>query len=307
MRNTVINALLFGFCFIGGLSAAEPLPAISAAQGQPRTNLANSLTIPLDLSTNAASTNAGPYKVPENRIVEFLVPLSPAAKVSVESSKNAKVRFTRAAIAVPEGFEPDIPTPILLVNGTSDGNGSSIRPMHSFTNVALRLGWIVIAADGPFGKPAQDNPPWRWAMVSSLLDHIHKTWPNSKRWPIASAGISGGGKWAGVTGGILAAKGYNVIGVFMGAVNEDYASETARLYDPATAFKAVPIYLSSGTDDKVATVEHHEHVKENLLHNGFKTVRLEAFRGGHDLSQTGLQKALMWFIEEYGKESTETK
>ena len=187
------------------------------------------------------------------------------------------------------------------MTGTSDGDASSIRAMHAFTNIALRLGWVVIAADGPLGKPANDSPPWRWAMVSSLLDHMHKNWEGSKRWPIACAGYSGGGKWAGVMGAILARQNYNLVGVFMAAVNEDYASEAAKLYEPAVKYKQVPIYLSSGTDDKLATPQHHSLVKENLLHNGFNTVRLETFKGGHALSEDELRTGLKWFLEEYTK------
>ena len=106
-------------------------------------------------------------------------------------------------------------------------------------------------------------------------------------------------------GGVLAQKGYNLIGVFMGAVNQDYASEAAKLYDPATVFRATPIYISSGTDDKVATPEHHEQVRESLLHNGFAHVRLETFKGGHALSEAELRKALSWFIEHYGRGGAE--
>jgi hypothetical protein len=219
----------------------------------------------------------------------------------VVTSKNPPIDFARAAVAVPRNFDPGFPTPILLVSGTSDGDASSVRAMQSFTNIALRLGWVVIAADGPLGKPPNDNPPWRWAMAASLLDHIHKTWPASRRWPIAAAGVSGGGKWSGVLGAILANKNYNLIGVFMGAVNQDMASEAAKLYEPAVRYKKVPIYLSSGTDDKIATPEHHNQVKESLLHNGFTSVRLETFKGGHALSETELRKALGWFVENYAK------
>src|SRR5688572_21151374 len=131
-------------------------------------------------ATNIVSTNT-PYRTPPNRIIEFMVPLSPSAKVSVLSSRNPAVEYARAAIAVPLGFDPEIPTPILLICSTSDGDASSIRVMPAFTNVALRLGWVVIAADPPFGKPQNDSPPWRWAMTSSLLEHIHKNWPGSKK------------------------------------------------------------------------------------------------------------------------------
>lgn len=227
--------------------------------------------------------------------------------MAVANSKNPQVDFAKVGIVVPPGFEPEIPTPILLVNGTSDGLGSSVRPMQLYTNIALRLGWIVIAADGPFGKPAQDNPPWRWAMISTLLDHINKAWPGSKRWPLVSAGVSGGGKWAGVMGAILSQKGYNLIGVFMSGVNEDMASEAAKLYDPAVRFKQAPIYLSSGTEDKLATPAHHQEVRQNLLQNGFTNVRLETFTGGHALSENELRQALTWFIEQYGKGDADSK
>jgi hypothetical protein len=245
------------------------------------------------------ATNA-PYKIPENRILQFTVPLTREAKLAL-AAKNQVVDFAKVAIAVPSNFNPEAPNPILLVSGSSDGDGSSIRWLPSYTNIALRSGWIVIAADGPYGKPVLDNPAWRWAMASSLLEHIHKTWPRSRRWPIAAAGVSGGGKWSGVMGAILANKGYNLIGVFMGAVNQDLASESAKLYEPATRYKSTPIYLSSGTDDKVATPQHHSEVKESLLHHGFTTVRLETFKGGHAVSETELRKALNWFIEEYAK------
>src|SRR5690349_10386116 len=82
----------------------------------------------LDPSTNKSrvSTNA-PYKTPPNRIIEFSVPLSQSAKLSVANSRNPAVETARAAIAVPLGFDPEVPTPILLVCGSSDGDGSSIR------------------------------------------------------------------------------------------------------------------------------------------------------------------------------------
>jgi hypothetical protein len=296
IRITLVTAAFVSWLI---LTQSAESPAIRSNGNEPLTATTNRM------QTSVVTTNA-PYKVPENRIMEFSVPLGPSARVAVSNSKNPPVDFARAAIAIPSGFEPEIPTPILLICSTSDGNASSINAMRFFTNVALRLGWIVIAADGPV-KPQQDNPPWRWAMVSSLLDHINKAWPGSKRWPIVAAGNSGGGKWAGVVGAILSQKGYNLIGVFMSAVNQDYASEAAKIYDPAVRFKQVPIYISSGTEDKVATPDHHEQVKDSLLRNGFGMVRLESFKGGHALSEGELRKALAWFVEYYGKDSSESK
>lgn len=262
----------------------------------------------MDSSTNSPSnteTNV-PYQIPPNRILQFSLPLTSAAKVAIAAGKNPPIDFARAAIAVPSGFDPEIPTPILLVSGSSDGEASSIRVMPAFTNVALRLGWIVIAVDGPYGKPPNDDPPFRWGLISSLLDHMHKTWPGSKRWPIVAAGFSGGAKWSGVIGAILAQKGFNLVGVFMGGVNQDMASKAAQLYDPAVRFKRTPIYLSSGSKDKIATPAHHEEVKESLVSNGFSKVRLESFEGGHGLSDNELRKALGWFLEVYSKPPEES-
>jgi hypothetical protein len=261
-------------------------------------SLTNSISAANNASTSNETTNA-PYQIPPNRILEFSVPLTAAAKFAIANSRNPKVEYARAAIEVPFGFDPEIPTPIFLVCGTSDGDASSIRVMPAFTNVAMQQGWIVIAVDGPFGKPPNDDPPWRWGLISSLLDHMQKNWPRSKRWPIACGGISGGAKWAGVIGAILAQHNYNLIGVFMGGVNQDMASKAAKLYDPAIRYKRVPIYLSSGTLDKIATPQHHEEVRDSLLSNGFSKVRLETFKGRHALSETEFRKALNWFMEEY--------
>ena len=295
-----IPLLLATICLLSAQDTQEPKR--SSPSAPPKTVSSDKPAAPsARQETDAASRTNLPYKIPELQILEFPVPLTREARISVATSKNPAIDYARAGIAVPRNFDPTFPTPILLVSGTSDGDASSIRVMQAFTNIALRLGWLVIAADGPLGKPANDNPPWRWAMASSLLEHVHKTWPKSRRWPIAAAGVSGGGKWSGVLGAILANKGYNIVGVFMGAVNQDMASEAAKLYEPAVRYKKVPIFLSSGTDDKIATPEHHNQVKESLLHYGFTSVRLETFKGGHALSETELRKALSWFVENYAK------
>lgn len=299
------GASLWAFLLVWCASAQEPPAAIPPVRSAPSEQAPAAAESPAtdpgaSLGTNAPATNA-PYRIPQNQIIPFLVPLTREAKISVANSKNPPVEYARAGIAVPTGFDPEIPHPILLIGASSDGEASSLRSMQAFTNVALRLGWVVIAAESPQGKVPHDNPPWRWAMISALLDHMHRSWPGSKRWPIASAGVSGGGKWAGVVGAILANKGYKLVGVFMGAVNQDFASEAAKLYEPAARYKQTPIFLSSGTEDKIATPQHHHDVKENLLHHGFTYVRLETFKGGHALAEADLRKALNWFLEVYGQ------
>lgn len=280
-------------------NAPGPITNAPVFVAAPATNSAEIIQTNTPIETTGQTNE--PYQIPELQILQFPVALTREAKFAIANSKNPVVDYSLAAIAVPRNFDPKFPTPILLVSGTSDGDGSSIRAMHSFTNMALRLGWMVIAADGPYGKPPNDNPQWRWAMVSSLLEHMHKSWPQSRRWPIAAAGVSGGGKWSGVIGAVLAKQRYNLIGVFMAGVNQDLASDAAKMYEPAVRYKNTPIFLSSGTDDMIATPEHQNEVKESLLHSGFSNVRLETFKGGHVVSPLELRKALTWFVETYAK------
>jgi hypothetical protein len=280
------------------ITTDSPPATVSAGEIQPR------LTEPGREEKPAASTNrpavvaASSYQVPPNTILESLIPLAASARISVLNSKNPMVFTVREAVAVPFGFSPANINKILLISGTSDGEGSSIRAMRSFTNMALRLGWVVIAADGPNGKPPQDNPPWRWAMISTVLEHLHTVWPDSRKWPIACAGFSGGAKWSAIMAAILSQRGYNLAGVFMGGCNEDMASEAVRLYWPATKFKKTPMFLSSGSDDAIATPSQHVAVQESMLDTGFNRVRLEHYKGSHELDPQALRTALYWFFED---------
>ncbi len=249
-------------------------------------------------SAPESSTNA-PYRMSPGKVHAFSIPLTQTARQSVLASKNPMVEWASAAIVVPQGFNPEVPNPLLIVCSTGDEETSSIRELRDYATTALRLGYVLVAAEGPYGRPTNDTPPWRWAMTSTLLEHLHKHWPGSRKWPMVCAGVSGGGKWSGVLGAVLANKGYNLMGVFMASVNEDYASEAAKLYRPSTRYKDVPIFLSGGSDDKLATPQQHTEVKESLLRHGFAKVRLELHKGGHELSHEDFRMALRWFLEQY--------
>src|SRR4051812_42449022 len=106
MRSRVIVALLL-VCWISAVCGAEP-----------RRKAPNAPTNSVAALSTPSGTNA-PYKIPENRIIEFPIALSPAGYLAVLNSKNPPVDHANAAIAVPDGFDPDIPTPILLINATS--------------------------------------------------------------------------------------------------------------------------------------------------------------------------------------------
>src|ERR1044071_2032684 len=90
-------------------------------------------------------------------------------------------------------------------------------------------------------------------MISSALEFIYEEWPEAKKWPIACGGFSGGAKWSGIMASIMARDQMPLIGLYMAGCNEDLATESFRIYQPGEHFKTVPIFLSSGRSDPIAT------------------------------------------------------
>ena len=81
---------------------------------------------------------------------------------------------------------------------------------------------------------------------------------------------------------------YPVIGMFMGGCNEDLASLGLKLSQPGEQFKQVPIFLSSGTTDPIATPEQHATVKQSMRRTGFEKIRLENYEGTNQKHQEAL-------------------
>ena len=87
----------------------------------------------------------------------------------------------------------------------------------------------------------------------------------------------------------------NICGFFLSGINDDKMSEAYKTYQPGRGFLEVPVWLSSGASDTVATPAAHYLVKASLERTGFKRVRLEQFGGGHQLKMSEVRRALQWF------------
>lgn len=85
--------------------------------------------------------------------------------------------------------------------------------------------------------------------------------------------------------------------IFLSGINEDRLGESYRTYQPGRGFLEVPVWLSSGSGDTVATPQAHDLVKSSLERSGFKRVRLERFDGQHKLKMSEVRRALQWFRE----------
>ena len=162
---------------------------------------------------------------------------------------------------------------------------------------ATEEGWVVLASDATI-SPRIDSTQWRLAMLAAALEAVRKDWPQSAKWPLAFAGFSGGSKRSGTLGAMLAKTGsVRICGFFLSGINEDRLGEAYKTYQPGPGFLEVPVWLSSGTGDTVATPQSHNLVKISLERTGFKRVRLEQFAGQHQLKMSEVRRALQWFRE----------
>jgi hypothetical protein len=211
----------------------------------------------------------------------------------LSSFKSAKIAY-----AVPTGFAPGRSWSILLISATSDpGYNSSTRHLRDFAPAATTAGWVVVAADPPASvPPLLDSNELRHAMARAALDHLATIWPGSDKWPVALGGFSGGAKRSGWLAAMFARDGRMPIGIFQGGCNAATAAEAVNIYGPPRkVFRAVPVFLSSGDTDRIATPAQHRAVAAALRADGFTHVRLETYAGRHLLNPAHVTEALRWF------------
>jgi len=204
------------------------------------------------------------------------------------------VRQAKGALVLPEGYTNLLRPGRLLVFSVPSG-GSATSAMPGITNVALSQGWAVLAADGPRIAAEDDTIQRGWTMLSSVLQELARTWPQSRRWKVACAGFSGGAKRSAAVAAAMTKDGWRVVGVFMGGCNEDRATLGMTLFQPGPGFKKVPMFLSNGDVDPIANFEAGGRVRDSMARSGFQNIRLERYPGEHRLNKDHLREALIWF------------
>src|SRR3954464_2892221 len=237
----------------------------------------------LALSGSAGAATLTGQQIQPGGKIEIRFPISKYFQDIAAQAGNPRPETGRAVVTFPAGFDPSRPCPILIVTSRSDFNRTSARAVDWYRRPATAEGWIVLGSDATI-SPRIDSTQWRLGLLGAALEAIRKDWPQSATWPVAFAGFSGGSKRSGVLGVMLAKSGsVRVCGFFLSGINEDRLGEAYTTYHPGGNFLNVPIWLSSGSDDPVATPQAHNVVKASLERKGFKRVRLEQFGGGHQL------------------------
>jgi hypothetical protein len=256
-------------------------------------------------------------------IVQVSVPLSPQEKTYVSEGGNVAPPYTIATISVPPGFDPKKPWPVLVCFSTSDAhrqNRDSLK--YSYRKTALAEGWVLIAGDGPGEAPRVDSTGWRTGHTLAALDALHRSFPGSTQWPIATAGHSGGSKRSSYIAPLLALAGNHVIGVFASGITQEGLAkqqppsdpsvtnyfnpqttsvccesigEGYRRFHPGTGFLRTPYFISTGRLDTIASVDQQMIVEQAARTSGFTNVRHRIHPGGHIVYQPHVQEALRWF------------
>lgn len=243
-----------------------------------------------------------PLKEGEELIVELPVTNTGMLRVLKDSYGRESTK-ARTLIAVPPGFDPFKKRhPVLIVSCTTDGDASSVDAAKAYLTDALGRGFVVLAVNGEFGKPNNDSTTFRWTLVQAALDALHEQWPDSKSWPVATGGISGGGGYASHQAIMLVQEKYNVIGMFLSVSGWNPTNFPAVLKRaPSGKMRRVPIFMSAGETDTIATPEITGRARQDVERDGFKNVRFEKFPGGHEMHHPHLLAALDWFLEQDAK------
>ena len=230
--------------------------------------------------------------------VRVSVPLSELEKAYVAEGGNAVPSYTVATLAVPPGFDPKKSWPVLVVFSSSDRQLPSWSDLiYLYRRSAFAEGWVLLAGDGPQPAPRIDSSGWRAGHTLAALDALNRSFPGSRQWPIACAGQSGGSKRASYLAPLLAAAGYRIAGIFLEGINEQRITQGYRRFRPGSTFFNTPIFISSGSEDRIATLPQQAAVENEMKRGGFENVRHETFSGGHSVLGTQVRTALRWFRE----------
>lgn len=249
------------------------------------TSTLRALTTPSTASTAALSPTPGEILIQE-------VPLSDQRRAEAVKDGYPNLKHARFAISVPTGFDPQKSWPILVICNTEAY--ANIDALRQFKQAVNDEGWIALAADEVEAEKTKEGGA-RWPCMAATFDYLTGAWPGIKNWPVASGGMSGGGKNGAFLAADLAREHHRVVGMLMMGCNQDMATVAYRRSAPPNFLSAV-VFLSSGKSDTIATPASHEVVRDSLKRTGFKAVRLESFDGAHDIYQPHIGEALRWFI-----------
>jgi hypothetical protein len=230
-------------------------------------------------------------------VIEIQFPVSKYFQDKAAWGGNPRPQTGRAVLSFPPGFDPARRWPIMVITSSTDFQRGSPEYARFLTEPANAEGWMIVASDATI-KANHDSTPWRLAMLGAAFEAIRKDMPQSRNWPVAFCGHSGGAKRSCLLGAMMAqAHAVNICGFFLSGINDDKMSESYKTYQPGRDFLNIPVWISGGNEDPIATPGLEGQMMANMRRTGFTRVRLEHFPGVHQMRRSELKLALRWFRE----------
>jgi hypothetical protein len=200
----------------------------------------------------------------------------------------------KLGLIVPPDFDPINKRYTLINIAANTSLKEPLKQLPTFSRLALEGDCIVFSVD--------DNAFVNYLPMICIYDILEEKWGlKSKKLPVAYYGYSGGAKRATYNLGHGVLFNLNVIGAYLGGCNEDRTKDIIsnfKLNDLGKSiYRKVPVWLSSGTADKVATPDQVEKVAKSLEKHGVENVKINTHPSGHALFQDDLIPALKWMKE----------
>lgn len=224
---------------------------------------------------------------------------SPAVLKALKTRYRSEETKFKISIVAPANFDPSKPQHVFMpssaVNNPEEAKAGNAKVIPNYAQTCLNNGWLCLTTDSDLG--ITDN----FVALESGIEELDRQWPGFKRWSFATGGFSGGGKGCHYIAAQLIKTNHKVIGVFIGASNEDWSAKCRDyLKAPVSGYRSVNAFLSVGKNDTLATPAVCAEMEKSLHANGLPSTRLELFDGGHTLHKPHIDAALKWFVEKEG-------
>lgn len=233
------------------------------------------------------------------KMVQAVLPLPPEYAKAMTEEYGQTSTTMKVGIAVPDRFDPKKPQRVLITSASSTGDGLSIKNMSMYTTAALARGWVVMSAEGEFGKGKKsDGIGFRENLLEVMLQEVSARWPDAKnKWSFATGGFSGGAGYASHQAVVMLGQEWRMIGMLL--MNSTYNPTSWEREKSVKGSRArwhkIPIFVSAGETDNVQKPESIKVSLEMLKKGGYHTERSEWHPGGHQAKAEHIPMALEWF------------
>jgi predicted esterase len=229
---------------------------------------------------------------------EFNVELPQELRQIAARGGPTPVSHALVTVTVPANFDAARSYPVMVISATSDPQyHSSRRLLAEYAEVAVAVGWILVAADPAEEVSVErDSVNLRYALSAAALAALESQWPEAAKAPLAFGGFSGGAKFSGWLAAAFGRQGRSIIGIYLAGINADTVISAARDFGVLNeSFRRTPVFLQSGRSDGVATPVDHRRIHDQLKRAGFSEVSIEYGAGSHEVDPRSLRTALDWF------------